>query len=84
MLSKKHLGPNACASCEQNLVNMHGTSADYYNWKKLPARETNERIARYGQGFSKILSTLRDDIGQGSLIYQVQERKSLHSKKQSA
>lgn len=62
---------------------MQGVSADYYNWKKLPARETNERIARYGQGFSKILSTLRDDIGQGSLIYHVSERKSLHAKKQS-
>ena len=24
MFSKRHLGPQACASCEKNLVNMHG------------------------------------------------------------
>ena len=24
MFSKKHLGPQACASCEKNLVNMYG------------------------------------------------------------
>ena len=28
----------------------------------MPKRETNERIARYGKGFSKILSTLNDDV----------------------
>lgn len=27
----------------------------------MPQREVGERIARYGQGFSKILSTMRDD-----------------------
>ena len=35
--------------------------ADYHVWKKLPTNAPSERIARYGQGFSKILSTLRDD-----------------------
>ena len=62
MLTKKHLGPIACASCEQNLVNLNGMNVEYNNWKKMPARETSERIARYGQGFSKILSTLREDL----------------------
>jgi hypothetical protein len=59
MFSKKHLGPVACASCEKNLVNMHGNPADYHVWKKLPFRDPSERIARYGQGFSKILSHMR-------------------------
>ena len=62
MFTKKNLGPIACASCEQNLINVSGLNVEYNNWKKLPARETNERIARYGQGFSKILSTLREDL----------------------
>ena len=59
MFSKKHLGPLACASCEKNLVNMHGQAADYHVWRKLPFRDPSERIARYGQGFSKILSHMR-------------------------
>lgn len=63
---------------------MQGIGAEHYTWKRLPARESNERIARYGQGFSKILSTLRDDISnQGSLMHHVQESKSFHQKKHS-
>lgn len=69
MFSKKHLGPQACASCEKNLVNMQGQAVDYHAWKKLPFRDPSERIARYGQGFSKILSYMRpsDLMGQASV-----------------
>lgn len=59
MFSKRHLGPQACASCEKNLVNMYGQAVDYHAWKKLPFRDPSERIARYGQGFSKILSYMK-------------------------
>ena len=59
MFSKRHLGPNACASCEKDLVNMYGQAVDYHVWKKLPFRDPAERIARYGPGFSKILSHMR-------------------------
>lgn len=67
MFSKRHLGPLACASCEKNVVNMYGQKADHHVWNKLPFRDPNERIARYGQGFSKILSHMRpsDLIGAG-------------------
>jgi hypothetical protein len=61
MLTKRNLGPNACASCEKNLINIQGMPVDYHAWKKLPTNAPSERIARYGQGFSKILSTLRED-----------------------
>ena len=61
MLTKKLLGPIACASCEKNLINIQGMPVDYHVWKKLPTNAPSERIARYGQGFSKILSTLRED-----------------------
>jgi len=86
MLSKRHLGPIACASCEQNLINLQGLSAEYYNWKKMPARETSERIARYGQGFSKILSTLREDISASNMVsslHHVHDKKTLHQKKRT-
>ena len=59
MFSKRHLGPSACASCDKNLLNLQGVPADYHVWKKLPFRDPTERLARYGQGFSKILSHMR-------------------------
>lgn len=36
MLSKKNLGPIACASCEKDLVNMQGMPVDYHVWKGMP------------------------------------------------
>ena len=59
MFSKRHLGPLACASCEKDLVNMQGTAVDHYAWKKLPFRDPNERISKYGKGFSRMLSEVR-------------------------
>lgn len=59
MFSKRRLGPQACASCEKNLVNMQGQPVDHYSWKKLPFRDPNTSIARYGKGFSKILSYMQ-------------------------
>lgn len=59
MLTKKHLGPVNCASCDKNLVNICGNPVDFSPHKKMPYRETSERIARYGQGFSKMLSTIQ-------------------------
>lgn len=60
-------------------------SAEYYNWRKMPARETSERIARYGQGFSKILSTLREDISNSHIMHNssmqmqhIHDKKTLH------
>ena len=59
MFSKKLLGQNNCASCDKNIVNLLNNPGDHQNWNRLPFREPNERIARYGQGFSKILSTMK-------------------------
>ena len=62
MLTKKNFGPINCVSCEKNLTNVQGMPADHSGWKKLPFRDNNnERIARYAQGFSKMLSTLQPD-----------------------
>lgn len=59
MFTKKPYGPVNCASCEKGIVNLLGNQADYLAWKRLPFREPSERIARYGQGFSKILTMMR-------------------------
>lgn len=65
MFTKKPYGPVACAACEKNLINIQGMQVDYHVWKKLPFREPGERLARYGQGFSKILANMKN--GEGAL-----------------
>lgn len=59
MFTRKALGPANCASCDKNLVNILGNPVEFSPHKKMPYRETSERIARYGQGFSKMLSTIQ-------------------------
>ena len=61
MFSKKPLGGFSCASCAKGLTNLQGQIAEFYPWSKLPFRDPNERIARYGAGFSKMLSMLRPE-----------------------
>ena len=58
MFSKKPLGGFSCASCEKDLVNLYGKKVDFMPWSKLPFRDPSERIARVGQGFSKMLSMI--------------------------
>lgn len=61
MFSKKPFQGLSCASCEKDLVNMYGKKVDYMPWGKMPFRDPSERIARVGQGFSKMLSMLKPD-----------------------
>lgn len=61
MFSKKPLGGFSCASCAKGLTNLQGQIAEFYPWGKLPFRDPNERIARYGAGFSKMLSMLKPE-----------------------
>jgi hypothetical protein len=51
----------SCASCEKNLTNLQGQKVDYMPWGKMPYRDPAERIARVGQGFSKMLSMINPD-----------------------
>lgn len=74
MFTKKPYGPVACAACEKNLVNIQGLQVDYHVWKKLPFREPGERLARYGQGFSKILQNMKGSVDASATI----EDASLH------
>lgn len=66
MLSKKPLGGFSCASCEKNLINLQSRPPEYYTWNKLPMRDPSDRIARVGQGFSRMLSSMKPDTAQGS------------------
>jgi hypothetical protein len=51
----------SCASCAKNVVNLYGKKVEYLPWGKLPYRDPSERIARVGQGFSKMLSMINPD-----------------------
>jgi hypothetical protein len=61
MFTSKPLGGNSCASCSKNVINMYGRRSDYLPWGKLPFRDPSERIARVGQGFSKMVSMINPD-----------------------
>ena len=61
MFTKKPLGGTSCASCAKDIIDMYGKKVDYLLWGKLPFRDPSERIARVGQGFSKMLSMINPD-----------------------
>jgi protein subunit release factor A len=61
MFTKKPLGGTSCASCTKDVIDMYGKRVDYHAWGKLPFRDPSERIARVGQGFSKMLSMINPD-----------------------
>jgi hypothetical protein len=61
MFNKKHLCGYSCASCEKDLTNLQGKKVEFMPWGKLPFRDPSERIARVGQGFSKMLSMINPD-----------------------
>ena len=58
MFNKKHLCGYSCASCEKGLSDIYGKKVEFLPWSKLPFRDPTERIARVGQGFSKMLSMI--------------------------
>ena len=61
MFNKKHLCGFSCASCEKDLTNLYGKKVEFMPWGKMPLRDPTERIARVGQGFSKMLSMIQPD-----------------------
>lgn len=61
MFAKRPLGGWSCASCAKDIVNLQGMQAEYVPWSKWPLRDPNERIAKSGQGFSRILSNMKPE-----------------------
>jgi len=43
-----------CASCAKGVQNMLGFRADHVSWHNFPYKEPSGRMAKAGQGFSKI------------------------------
>jgi len=61
MLSRKPLGGISCASCSKNLNNLCNVQAsEHFSWSKLPMRDPSDRISKVGQGFSKMLSSMKN------------------------
>jgi hypothetical protein len=48
MLTKKSIGLVNCASCDKGIHNLSGLRGEFMSKNKMPARETTERIARFG------------------------------------
>lgn len=61
MLAKKPLGGWSCASCQKEIVNLEGVRTQYYPWAKFPQRHPTERIAKVGQGFSRMLAMIKPE-----------------------
>lgn len=60
MLTRKPLGGLSCASCSKKVTNLCNLQAtEYFSWSKLPLRDPTDRISKVGQGFSKMLSTMK-------------------------
>eukprot|EP00826_Nyctotherus_ovalis_P057685 TRINITY_DN7896_c0_g1_i9.p1 TRINITY_DN7896_c0_g1~~TRINITY_DN7896_c0_g1_i9.p1 ORF type:complete len:335 (-),score=100.49 TRINITY_DN7896_c0_g1_i9:132-1136(-) len=66
LLATKPLGGWSCASCQKDIVNLEGMPAQFYPWAKFPQRNPAERIAKVGQGFSKMLSMLKPEVANRS------------------
>lgn len=61
MFTKKPLGGTSCASCAKDVLDLYGKRVDYLPWGRLPFRDPSDRIARVGQGFSKMLTMMNPD-----------------------
>ncbi len=78
MFAKKPLGGWSCASCQKDLVNIEGLKVQYYPWAKMPQRNPAERIAKVGQGFSRMLSMLKPELITKSQQVGVLQRKGFY------
>lgn len=80
MLSRKPLGGISCASCSKKLTNLYNVQqTEYFSWSKLPLRDPNDRITKVGQGFSKMLSSMKQK-SQLSKVDKTGESKELLTK----
>jgi DNA repair exonuclease SbcCD ATPase subunit len=69
MFAKKPLGGWSCASCARDLINLQGMPADYVPWSRWPLRDPNERLAKSGQGFSRILAKMKPEYANQPNFY---------------
>ena len=55
------VGGWSCASCAKDLVNLQGLPAEFVPWKAWPFRDPNEKLAKSGQGFSRLVSKMKPE-----------------------
>jgi len=81
ILSKKPLGGWSCASCEKHLTNVQQQQVpEHQSWNRMPYRDPNDRIAKVGQGFSKMLQMLKpSDVGQSRLTQEADSQINMQS-----
>lgn len=60
MISRKPLGGSSCISCSKNVTNMYEKQqTEFFSWSKMPMRDPTDRMSKVGQGFSKMLSSIK-------------------------
>lgn len=57
LIAKKPLNLNLCASCESYLGDLKDNNP-YVPWNKYPLRDSNDKLYRLGNGYSKMLQML--------------------------
>lgn len=62
MFAKRPYLPWSCASCDKDIVNLSGRPADFHPWSKMPMRDPTDRISRVGQGFSRMLASIKPEF----------------------
>jgi hypothetical protein len=53
MFSKRPLLGNSCASCDKDIINLIGRSADFFAWQKFPSRDVTDKICK-GSGHQRV------------------------------
>ena len=64
LLSKKPLSHNLCASCESylgDIKNINDNNNIYIPWSKYPIKDSNDKLYRMGNGYSKMLQLIQLD-----------------------
>ena len=64
LLSKKPISSNLCASCESyigDIKDMNNANNIYVPWNKYPVKDTNDKLYRMGNGYSKMLQMIQVD-----------------------
>jgi hypothetical protein len=62
ILSKRVAQGFKWANCDKNLGLMEGMHMDYSNWNHLPKRKEKNRMLHLGNGYSRMLKSLNQDI----------------------
>ena len=60
LIAKKPLNLNLCASCESYLGDLKDNNP-YIPWNKYPLRDSNDKLYRLGNGYSKMLQMVNID-----------------------